>query len=194
MKKFLFWLALIIFLIYLFYLNFNLVLAAALIPSFNAFLLSLLGFFLFAIRLISGYTTVIAFTDLMLKDKEIEREKVEAHITDPMIRLSQYTIFELIKIINKGLEPYSYAYYGLYMITILLSTLANTNLGGNILTGIFLGASIPTFIVWATALWADSKILKLSEKLANFEEKIEINEKVEENSSEDGSDNEESKS
>ena len=165
-RKVIGWFLIVVFFIYLFLLYVNVYMAALSSPLVATFLLSFIGFYLFANRLVFGYWGVISAASLYEREKDVDREKVAKATNYPLQTLKDLTAASVLLLWLSSLEPFKYALYLVFFVLFLFTALVKANLITNFALGPFLsaafwGAFIPTFIVFVLEIWARWKVSKL---------------------------------
>ncbi len=168
-RKIIGWVLIAIFFVYLFMLYVNVYMAALSSPLVATFLLSFIGFYLFANRLVFGYWGVISAASLYDREGDVDREKVAKATSYPLRTLQDLTAVSLLLLWIASLEPFKYALYLVFFVLFLFTALVKTNIIANFAFGPFLsaafwGAFIPTFMVFILEMWAKQKVSGLSER------------------------------
>ncbi len=158
---------LLIFLIYLFLLYVNVYMAALSSPLVATFLLSFIGFYLFANRLVFGYWGIISAASLYESSKDVDREKVAKATNYPIQTLQNLTALSVLTLWLASLEPFKYALYLVFFVFFLIAMLVKLNFITNFALGPFVtvafyGAFIPVFMVFVLELIARWKLSKLA--------------------------------
>ncbi len=161
------WILVGLFVVYLFLLYVNVYMAALSSPLVATFLLSFIGFYLFANRLVFGYWGVISAASLYEREKDVDRGKVAKATNYPLQSLESLTAVSVLLLWIASLEPFKYALYLVFFVLFLFTALVKINLITNFALGPFLsaafwGAFVPTFIVLVLETWAKWKVSKLS--------------------------------
>ncbi|WP_457643428.1 hypothetical protein [Persephonella sp.] len=123
-----------------------------------AYLLGLFSFLILANRLLFGYGWIVNILDRVIEVKKVEdsfRRKIEEKLQnkEPAEHIKDLSFRALLILSFKDLDYYRYAYYGLFLLLVLLTLMAKFNLLGEFvigkyLEGVFWGAATVTFFVW----------------------------------------------
>ena len=134
-------------------------------PEIAAFLLGLLGFWLFANRLIFGYAQIANAASSLKKGEEIKREEIaqKALKNSKEISLREFSGLEskrLLLLWKGALEPFKYSYYFGFFLVFLLVALLKVGVVSffefvPVAEALILGATIPTLAVWSLELLSD---------------------------------------
>ncbi len=139
-------------------------------PEFAAFFVGLLGFWLFANRLIFAYGGLANTGAALLKGKEFAKEELLAKAKQPVSKAEDLSIGALLALWQSTLEPFKYAYYLAFFLVFVCAMLFEMDLlGGGVSSiaakGLMLGAAVPSLLVFGLDLLADhyvSSCLKIS--------------------------------
>jgi len=174
MERIVWWIALILFGIIVALGLFFLAAAVASNPETAAFVLGLLGFWLFANRLIFGFAQIANLSSSFLQGEEVSKEEVAKKVVKreeevELKGLKELSVAALLATWRSALEPFKYAYYLGFFLVFLLAVLFELNIISSLLFGpvveaITLGAAIPTVLVWGLELLADYYLAKALEK------------------------------
>jgi len=161
MKKALAWLWFLLLALLLF---FGATVFAGATPEELAFLLGLFGFLLLANPLLFGYAGLLGFlAEVEAGTAKAERVAEATHA--PLALLKDLAGLALATFWLKELSPYRYAYYGLFLL-LLLVALAPQLAGGlafaGVLTGVLWGAAVPTVLVFGLELTTLARIAALA--------------------------------
>ena len=161
MKKALAWLWFLLLALVLF---FGAALFTSAIPEELAFALGLFGFLLLANPLIFGYAGLLGFL-AEVQAGTAKPERVAEATRAPLELLKDLAGLALAAYWLRELAPYRYAYYGLFLL-LLLVALAPQLAGGfvfaGVLTGVLWGAAVPTVLVFGLELVTFSRIAALA--------------------------------
>jgi len=165
MRKALAWLWFLLLALFLF---FGAMLFASATPEELAFALGLFGFLLLANPLIFGYAGLLGF--LAQVEAGTAKPEVVAEATrTPLELLEKLSGLALAAFWVRELAPYRYAYYGFFLLLLLIA-LAPQLAGGifgwaGALTGVLWGAAVPTVLVFGLELLAFAKIAALAREV-----------------------------
>ncbi|WP_457568347.1 hypothetical protein [Desulfurobacterium sp.] len=173
-EKIVWWLLLILFAITVVAAAFGiaaLVAIAASNPETAAFLIGLIGFWLFANRLIFGYAGVANTASMFLKGEEISKEKLIAKVKEPVEKIKEMSIASLLVLWYNSLEPFKYAYYLAFFLVLTFSIILGMNIivaapVALVVKALTYGAAIPTLIVWGLELLSGYYIAEVIKKVA----------------------------
>ncbi|NPA80554.1 MAG: hypothetical protein GXO29_05865 [Thermotogae bacterium] len=157
---------LVVFFIYLFLLYVNVYMATLSSPLVATFLLSFIGFYLFANRLVFGYWGIISAAGYYSRSSKIDRERVARATNYPLQLLQNLTAAAVLSFWLSYLEPFKYALYLVFFLLFLFNALIKVNIITNVAFGPFVdaafwGAFIPTFVVLILELLARWRLSKL---------------------------------
>jgi len=160
-------------------------------PETASFVLGLLGFWLFANRLIFGFGQIANMAGAIAQGEEVTSEEVAEKVAkspeEAKLRgLAELNAVTLLSMWRGALEPFKYAYYLGFFLVFLFAVLFELNIIssaviGPIVIALTLGAAIPTVLVWGLELLADRCLAGALEKAVKDLEKLEEEEKKEEN-------------
>jgi len=165
MRKALAWLWFLLLALLLF---FGAALFASATPEELAFALGLFGFLLLANPLLFGYAGLLGF--LAQVEAGTARAEVVAEATrTPIEILEKLSGLALAAFWVRELAPYRYAYYGFFLLLLLIA-IAPQLAGGvfgwaGTLTGVLWGAAVPTVLVFGLELMAYAKIAALAREV-----------------------------
>ncbi len=129
-------------------------------PEFAAFFVGLLGFWLFANRLIFGYGSLANTAAAFLKGKDFTKEDILSKFKQPVSKVEDFTVGSLLALWQSSLEPFKYAYYLAFFLVFICAMLFEMDLLGGWLPGVaakgmMLGAAVPSLLVFGLDLLAD---------------------------------------
>lgn len=141
-------------------------LLAVTIPEGLAYVTGLVIFFLLGNRLLFGYAGLIITMDHLLKEEELDRERLIEKTKTPLEMVKDLSNLTLIGLWMKDVDYYRYAYYGIFSLLLLLALLSRMKLVefGNYIEGSFWGAATVTTLVWSLDMTAHYMIGKILEK------------------------------
>jgi len=130
-------------------------LAAKATPEELAFFLGLFGFFLLANPLIFGYAGLLNFLGDAARG-QARAETAYKALGTPIELQDEKAALTLALLWFNQLAPYRYAYYGLFLLLLLVALapqLAGPVFGwGGVLIGLMWGAAVPTVVVFGLEL------------------------------------------
>ena len=137
-------------------------------PEVGLILLSSLAFGMFAFRLLSAYTLIIATADIFKEGGEIKNlQKVAQKSGKTEEELKQVPLSAALAFVMAALEPYRYTYYFGFVIVLLFALAVNTLPTfvelKNLMEAVFWGSALTTFIVWAFETFAEASIAEVAE-------------------------------
>ncbi|WP_297447065.1 hypothetical protein [Desulfurobacterium sp.] len=140
-------------------------------PETAAFLVGLIGFWLFANRLIFGYGGVANAASTFLKGEKIDRETLMAKIKEPAEKIKEMSIASLLILWYNSLEPFKYAYYLGFFLVLTFAVILGMNIivagpVALVVKALTYGAAIPTLIVWGLELLSGYYIAEVIKKVA----------------------------
>jgi hypothetical protein len=151
-------------------------------PETAAFVLGLLGFWLFANRLIFGFGQIANLASSIAQGEEVDSKEVAKKVAkrpeEAKLRgLEELNAVTLLSMWRGALEPFKYAYYLGFFLVFLLAVLFELNIVssaviGPIVIALTLGAAIPTVLVWGLEMLADRYLVKALEKTVEDLEKL----------------------
>ena len=126
-------------------------------PEYAAFIIGLLGFWLFANRLIFGYLGLTTFASSFLKGQELDKKELLLRARQKITKLEEWAVVSLLALWQEVLEPYKYAYYLAFFLVFVCTMLFELGFwGGEIASwvakGLMFGAAIPTLLVFGLDL------------------------------------------
>ncbi len=141
-------------------------LLAVTIPEGLAYVTGLVIFFLLGNRLLFGYAGLIITMDHLLKEEELDRERLIEKTKTPLEMVKDLSNLTLIGLWMKDVDYYRYSYYGIFSLLLLLALLSRMKLVefGNYVEGSFWGAATVTTLVWSLDMTAHYMIGKILEK------------------------------
>ena len=152
-------------------------------PETAAFVLGLLGFWLFANRLLFGFGQIANLASAIAEGEEVDSKEVAKKVAkrpeEAKLRgLEELNAVTLLSMWRGALEPFKYAYYLGFFLVFLLAVLFELNIVssaviGPIVIALTLGAAIPTVLVWGLEMLADRYLVKALEKAIEDLEKLE---------------------
>ncbi len=162
MRKALAWLWFLLLALLLF---FGAVLFASATPEELAFALGLFGFLLLANPLIFGYAGLLGFL-AEVQAGTAKPETVAEATRTPVEILERLGGLALAAFWIRELAPYRYAYYGFFLLLLLIA-LAPQLVGGGFawagaLAGVLWGAAVPTVLVFGLELTAFARVAALA--------------------------------
>ncbi len=163
MRKALAWLWFLLLALFLF---FGAALFTGATPEELAFALGLFGFLLLANPLLFGYTGLLSFLT-EVQAGTARPEQVAEATRAPLALLENLAGVALAAFWMRELAPYRYAYYGLFLLLLLVALapqLAGGFLFAGVLTGVLWGASVPTVLVFGLELVTLARIAALAQK------------------------------
>ncbi len=125
-----------------------------------AYLLGLVVFLIYGNKLIFGYGSIASVLDAVIQAKQVsflDKEKVKKKLEEkgvlPLEKLEELSFRALILIAFKDLDYYRYAYYGAFLVIVILTILTKFHLLGELVIGkyvegVFWGGVTATFFVW----------------------------------------------
>ncbi len=162
MRKALAWLWFLLLALFLF---FGASLFASATPEELAFALGLFGFLLLANPLLFGYAGLLGFL-AEVQAGTARPERVAEATRTPLALLENLAGVALAAFWMRELAPYRYAYYGLFLL-LLLVALAPQLAGGlvftGVLTGVLWGAAVPTVLVFGLELVTLARVAALAQ-------------------------------
>jgi hypothetical protein len=152
-------------------------------PETAAFVLGLLGFWLFANRLLFGFGQIANLASAIAEGEEVDSKEVAKKVAkrpeEAKLRgLEELNAVTLLSMWRGALEPFKYAYYLGFFLVFLLAVLFELNIVssaviGPIVIALTLGAAIPTVLVWGLEMLADRYLVKALEKAIEDLERLE---------------------
>ncbi len=189
MERVVWWIALTLFILSIALGLFVLAVTVASNPEAAAFVLGLLGFWLFANRLIFGFGQIANLASSFVEGEEVEKEEVAKKVAqspqEAKLRgLEELSVAALLAIWRSSLEPFKYAYYLGFFLLFLFALMFELNIISSLVIGpvveaLTLGASIPTVLVWGLELLSGYYLSKALEKAVKEIEKTEGEKKEE---------------
>lgn len=186
MKKILWWITLILFILIILLGTFFLSTLVAANPEAVAFLLGFLGFWLFANRLIFAFSQIANAANSVASGEVVEKEEIAKNLVKreeevKLRNLTELSVAALLSMWRGALEPFKYAYYLAFFLLLLFSILFELNVisslvFGPIVEALTLGAAIPTVLVWGLELLADYYLTKALTKALEELPKDEVKE------------------
>ncbi|WP_297457105.1 hypothetical protein [Persephonella sp.] len=174
---FIFWFTFGILILMLFY-GFSVLVLTATSVEF-AYLLGLVSFLILGNRLLFGYGWIANLLDHVISFKQItsaDRQKLEKKLENkqPEEMIKEFSFKALLILALKDLDYYRYAYYGIFLLLVLITLMAKFNLLGEMvigkyIEGVFWGAATTVFFVWGLEQLA--KVSFVEYNLLNLEEK-----------------------
>lgn len=148
-----------------------LIMIAASNPETAAFTIGLIGFWLFANRLIFGYGSVANMASQFLKGEEISKENLINKVKEPVEKIKELSIASLLTIWYNSLEPFKYTYYMGFFLLLTLTLIFEMNIIvaapiALVVKALTFGAAIPTLLVWGLELLAGYYIAQIVKKVA----------------------------
>ncbi len=137
-------------------------------PEVGLILLASLAFGMFAFRLLSAYTLVMAVADAFRERGEVkDLQKVAQKSGKSEEELKQLPLSAALTLVMAALEPYRYTYYFGFVIVLLFALAVNTlptfaDLK-TLMEAVFWGAALTTFIVWAFETFAEAAVAEVAE-------------------------------
>ncbi|WP_029521592.1 hypothetical protein [Persephonella sp. IF05-L8] len=177
---FIFWLTFGFLILMLFY-GFSVLVLTATSVEF-AYLLGLVSFLILGNRLLFGYGWIANLLDNVISFKQITseyRQKLEEKLQDkqPEEMIREFSFKALLILAFKDLDYYRYAYYGIFLLLVLITLMAKFNLLGEMvigkyIEGVFWGSATAVFFVWgleqlAKVSFVEYNLLDLEEKNKN---------------------------
>ncbi len=176
MERIVWWITLILFAALIGLGIFFLAAAVASNPETAAFVLGLLGFWLFANRLIFGFGQIANFSSSFVEGEELNKEEITQKVAkspeEAKVKgLEKLGVAALLAMWRSSLEPFKYAYYLAFFLLFLFAVLFELNVisslvFGSIVEALTLGAAVPTVLVWGLELLADYYLSKALIKAA----------------------------
>ncbi len=161
MRKVLAWLW---FLLFAFALVLGAVAFAQATPEELAFALGLFGFLMLANPLLFGYAGLLGFL-AELRQGSARAETVAAALHYPIELLRELAALPLAALWLKELAPYRYAYYGLFLLLLMVAVAPQLSGGvlglSGVLAGALWGAALPTAMVFGLELAASWQLAAL---------------------------------
>ncbi len=162
-EKIVWWIFIVPFLLGSFLLFFHLLALGALAaahPEFAAFLVGLVGFWLFANRLVFGYGALANMAYALLKGHEPDRETLLSRVRHRVNKPEEWSTAALLALWQGSLEPFKYAYYLGFFLVFAGAALFELNFFGGPLAawaakGLMFGAAIPTLLILSLELLAN---------------------------------------
>ncbi len=158
MERLIWWLSLVLFFLFFLILGLGLVAFLVAFPEGAAFILGFLGFYLLANRLIFAYGGMLAVLGQILRKEEIDKRALAGKINQPIEKLEELTESALVALWMAAVDPFRYAYYGIFMLMLLFTILFKLNIFGNalfgaVVEGAFWGSALVTFFVFSLELF-----------------------------------------
>lgn len=158
-EKILWWILGLLFVVASVLVFLHLMVITAAYPEVAAFLVGLVGFWLFANRLIFGYGSLANTAAAFVKGQELAKEDLAAKIRHPVSKLEDFSVAALLTLWQNQLEPFKYAYYLAFFLVFVCAMLFEMDLLGGGLPGIvakglMMGAAIPSLLVFGLDLLA----------------------------------------
>ncbi len=144
--------------------------AAKATPEELAFFLGLFGFFLLANPLIFGYAALLNFLGDVARG-HAKAETAYKALGTPQELQDEKAVLTLAVLWFNQLAPYRYAYYGFFLLLLLIALapqLAGPAFGwGGVLIGLMWGAAVPTVVVFGLEIaagWQLAGLLRIEEE------------------------------
>jgi hypothetical protein len=137
-------------------------------PEVGILLISSLAFGLFAFRLLSAYTLVIATADSIKEGKRpSDWTKLAQKSGKTEEELKQIPLSAVLALIMATVEPYRYTFYFAFVIILLISLVAYAlpaYADMKLYTeALFWGTALTTFIVWSFETFAQTSVEEVAE-------------------------------
>ncbi len=129
-------------------------------PESSAFVIGCFGFFLFANRLIFGFTGITNTAIKVIENREIDKNKLAEKCHHHLQNLNEFSNISLLYMWKGALEPFKYTYFFAFFLIFAfdilfeLQILTMTTIAP-VIKGFMFGAAIPTLIVWGLELMAN---------------------------------------
>jgi len=135
-------------------------------PEIWLIVLGALAFGLFAYRLLSTYTFVIASVDRFLKTGEVKRTELSKRTGRSEEELETIPLSAALALLLGAMAPFRYSFY-LAFTVLLLITVATALLPGDdplkdYLEAVFWGGAVTVFVVWAFENFAEAAVAELA--------------------------------
>ncbi|NPA15174.1 MAG: hypothetical protein GXO44_01340 [Deferribacteres bacterium] len=175
MQRFIWWVVFLLFTAFVLLSIFVLTTTVAANPEAVAFVISLMGFWLFANRLIFGFGGIANAASAFVRGEVVDKDRIVGKIAadSHMGRLQKLYELEVVALLGmwrSGLEAFKYTYYFAFFIVLLIATLFELNVISSLVFGpvvkaFMFGAAVPTLIVWGLELLSNYYLAKALEKV-----------------------------
>ena len=137
-------------------------------PEIGLLILASLAFGLFAFRLLSAYTLVIAVADVFKEKGEVkDLQKLVQKSGKGEEELKALPLSAVLALVMAAMEPYRYTFYFGFILVLLfalavnaLPTFADLKV---YMEALFWGSALTTFIVWAFENFAEASVADVAE-------------------------------
>jgi len=130
-------------------------------PETFAFVVGLFGFWLFANRLIFGYSGIIEVAKAIIdkREEEVEKEKIGQKAGVSSENVNEYSLQALLFMWKSYLEPFKFSFFLAFFLILALNLLFELNIitfvsVAPVVKAFFLGSAIPALFVWSLELMA----------------------------------------
>ncbi|MEO2083180.1 MAG: hypothetical protein ABGX12_04045 [Desulfurobacteriaceae bacterium] len=175
MQRAVWWIALTLFSLTIAFGLFLMTASVAANPEAAAFILGLLGFWLFANRLIFGYGAISNTAEKVIEGEDVNKEEIAEKVAKSpeaakAQKLEELEAAALLSMWYGVLEPFKYAYYLGFFLLFLVAALCELNILSSVIFGpvveaVTLGAAVPTLLVWSLEWLARQQVSSALEKL-----------------------------
>ncbi len=141
-------------------------LLALTIPEGLAYIVGLIIFLLLGNRLLFGYAGLLITLENLLKEEELDRDRLVEKSKAPLEMVKDLSNIALIALWLKDVDYYRYTYYGIFSLLMLFALLSKMDLieFGNYVEGSFWGASAVTVLIWSLDISAHYLMGRILEK------------------------------
>ncbi|GEM_PF-842207 len=174
MQRFVWWVVFLLFTAFVLLSIFVLTTTVAANPEAVAFVISLMGFWLFANRLIFGFGGIANAASAFVKGDALDKDRIVSKVAvnaqmGKLQKLYELEVVALLGMWKSALEPFRYTYYFAFFLIFLMATFFELNVlsslvFGPIVKAVMLGAAVPTVIVWGLELLSDYYLSRALEK------------------------------